>query len=161
MRLSNYENMVDFYTALWFNYLRIRGIGGLEEVANVMKGGIKMPNLTPFGKAVRKLRLDRDEILKDMAEKLDVSPSFLSAVETGKKKIPDEMLQELATHYQLKKNGLADLRRLAQESQQQFKLNVSKTKKETRGLVAAFARKFTELDQKQIDKILRVLNKGD
>ena len=120
-----------------------------------------MAKLTPFGKAVRKLRLDRDEILRDMADKLAVSSAFLSAVETGKKKVPDEMLNELARHYHLSKGELADLRRLAEDSRQQFKLNVSQTKKETRGLVAAFARKFNELDQKQIDKILRVLNKGD
>ena len=43
--------------------------------------------ITPIGKFLRKLRIDTGEILKDMAEKLHVSPSFLSAVENGKKKI--------------------------------------------------------------------------
>lgn len=42
--------------------------------------------ITPIGKFLRKLRIDTGEILKDMAEKLHVSPSFLSAVENGKKK---------------------------------------------------------------------------
>ena len=44
--------------------------------------------ITPIGKFLRKLRIDTGEILKDMAEKLHVSPSFLSAVENGKKKMP-------------------------------------------------------------------------
>jgi transcriptional regulator with XRE-family HTH domain len=44
--------------------------------------------LTQLGIFLRKLRLDRGEILKDMAIKLNVSSSFLSAVENGKKRIP-------------------------------------------------------------------------
>ena len=37
--------------------------------------------LTSLGKFLRKLRIDRGEILKDMADKLGVTVSFLSAVE--------------------------------------------------------------------------------
>ncbi len=44
--------------------------------------------LTQFGIFLRKLRLDSNEIMKEMATKLDVSPSFLSTVENGKKTIP-------------------------------------------------------------------------
>ena len=38
-----------------------------------------------FGKFCRKLRIDRGEILADMAKKLGVSSAFLSKVETGGK----------------------------------------------------------------------------
>ena len=41
--------------------------------------------LTALGKFLRKLRIDNGEILKDMADKLGVTASFLSAVENGKK----------------------------------------------------------------------------
>ena len=41
--------------------------------------------LTSLGKFLRKLRIDNNELLKDMAQKLNVSVSFLSAVENGKK----------------------------------------------------------------------------
>ena len=47
-----------------------------EEVCDVTKLGI----------ALRKIRLDRQELLKDMADRLKVSSAFLSAVETGKKR---------------------------------------------------------------------------
>ena len=50
---------------------------GKEEVCNVTKLGI----------ALRKIRLDRQELLKNMADKLKVSSAFLSAVETGKKRL--------------------------------------------------------------------------
>ena len=44
--------------------------------------------LTSIGRFLRKLRIDQGEILKDMAEKLGVTVSFLSSVENGKKKCP-------------------------------------------------------------------------
>lgn len=44
--------------------------------------------MTELGKFLRKLRIGKNEILLDMANKLDVSPFFLSAVEIGKKKMP-------------------------------------------------------------------------
>ena len=42
--------------------------------------------ITSLGTFLRKLRLAKGEILKDMAECLGVSSAFLSAVENGKKK---------------------------------------------------------------------------
>ena len=48
--------------------------------------------LTSIGKFFRKLRIDEGEILKDMAEKLGVSVSFLSAVENGKKRMPFHLI---------------------------------------------------------------------
>ena len=41
--------------------------------------------LTALGRFLRKIRIDRNELLKDMADKLEVSASFLSAVENGKR----------------------------------------------------------------------------
>ena len=41
---------------------------------------------TTLGAFLRKLRLQHGEKLKDMAENLNVSSAFLSAVENGKKK---------------------------------------------------------------------------
>ena len=43
---------------------------------------------TELGKFLRKLRIDKNEILLDMANKLGVSPSFLSSVEIGKRQMP-------------------------------------------------------------------------
>ena len=36
--------------------------------------------LTPLGKFLRKLRLDNDQLLRDMAERLDMPSSTLSAI---------------------------------------------------------------------------------
>ena len=43
--------------------------------------------LTAVGKALRKFRIDRDLTLREMAEKIGVTSSLLSSVETGRKKM--------------------------------------------------------------------------
>ena len=45
--------------------------------------------LSPFGKFCRKLRLERGELLLDMAKKLQVQSSYLSSVEVGRKSVPE------------------------------------------------------------------------
>lgn len=57
--------------------------------------------LTEFGKFLRKLRIDNGELLKDMAIKLNVTPSFLSMVETGRRNIPKKWGEEIEKIYSL------------------------------------------------------------
>ena len=56
---------------------------------------------TGFGKFLRKLRIDSDETQGDMAKKLDVAQSFLSAVENGKKDIPKSLCRKILDLYPL------------------------------------------------------------
>jgi transcriptional regulator with XRE-family HTH domain len=65
--------------------------------------------VTNFGKFCRKLRIDNDELLKDMACKLSVTPSYLSAIEKGKRKVPVEWEQKIAELYPLDSNQLIEL----------------------------------------------------
>ena len=46
--------------------------------------------LTSFGCYLRKLRIDTGYLLKDLASYLCVTSSYLSAVEMGKRRIPDD-----------------------------------------------------------------------
>ena len=57
--------------------------------------------LTELGKFLRKLRIDNGELLKDMAIKLNVTPSFLSMVETGRRSIPKKWEEEIEKIYSL------------------------------------------------------------
>jgi len=115
-----------------------------------------MAELTLFGKEIRKRRIDRGETLGDMADALKVSAAFLSAVETGKKNVPGELLEKIIGHFELTGADAHQLRRLALESRSAITI---KPNPKTRELAAAFARKFEELDKQQIEEILKVLNK--
>jgi len=60
-----------------------------------------MSKNSDIGKYLKKLRIDFDETMSDMAEKLKVSVAFLSAVETGKRKIPSSMISKICDLYNL------------------------------------------------------------
>lgn len=45
--------------------------------------------LTDLGRLLRKIRIDHGEILKDMANRFGVTASYLSAVENGKRAVPE------------------------------------------------------------------------
>jgi len=55
-------------------------------------------SITEFGRIVRKARIDADLTLGDMARDLGVSAPFLSALETGRKKIPADWLGKIAVY---------------------------------------------------------------
>ncbi|WP_309460957.1 helix-turn-helix transcriptional regulator [Escherichia coli] len=44
--------------------------------------------VTSFGKTLRKMRIDRGMVLKNMADLLGVSSAYLSAIELGKSEPP-------------------------------------------------------------------------
>jgi transcriptional regulator with XRE-family HTH domain len=57
--------------------------------------------LTPFGKTLRKERLERGMMLGEMARKLKVGSSYLSQVETGKKPLSDSFVSKVADFFDL------------------------------------------------------------
>ena len=57
--------------------------------------------ITEFGKAIRKARIDTDNVtLSSMATALHTTPSFLSALEMGRKKIPAEWVAKIEGYFQ-------------------------------------------------------------
>ena len=49
---------------------------------------------TVFGKELRKLRIDYDETIYQMAKKLDMSISYLSAIESGSRNVPGDLVDK-------------------------------------------------------------------
>lgn len=55
--------------------------------------------LDKFGKLVRDIRITRSLLLYDMAKTLDISSAELSAIECGRKPVPDWFIPALEKHY--------------------------------------------------------------
>lgn len=72
--------------------------------------------MTEFGKYLRKLRIDRGETMRDMAKNIGVSASFLSVVETGKKRIPETLVYRIQSAYSLSPSQVADLKQSIESS---------------------------------------------
>ena len=119
------------------------------------KGVFKM--LTDFGRFLRKIRIDYGEILKDMADKLNVSAAYLSAVEMGKRNIPEQWVDKISQLYNLSEEEKSNLKNVADSSAKSITLsfeNISNSRKETAIL---FAREFENVDAETLDKIKKLL----
>lgn len=57
--------------------------------------------LDAFGRMVRNIRLVRALLLYDMAKDLDISPAELSAIECGRKPVPDWFVSRLQEKYDI------------------------------------------------------------
>lgn len=56
--------------------------------------------VTPFGKVLKKYRIDRGITQHDMAVGIGRSSSYLSAMETGKKPVPEQIIENLLLAFQ-------------------------------------------------------------
>jgi transcriptional regulator with XRE-family HTH domain len=113
--------------------------------------------LTPFGKELRRLRIDREMKLGEMANLVRVSAAFLSAVETGKKSVPESMITELATKLKLKPEQAARLRKAAAASVVSIRIELRESDAQARELALGFARRFPDLTEKQKRALQAVL----
>lgn len=115
--------------------------------------------LTDFGCYLRKIRIDCGEIIRDMAEKLAVTASFLSAVETGKKNIPNHWLNDIPVLYNLSEESTNELKLAAETSVRSVKLNLENFGGTRRETAILFAREFDSMDDDTISQIRSLLKR--
>jgi transcriptional regulator with XRE-family HTH domain len=116
--------------------------------------------LTPFGKALRKIRIDRDMLLKDMADGLSVTPAFLSSIEAGRKPIPHYLVGRIADFLQLNMVEKQELRTAAELSASSVQIALSPTSSIfDRSLATQLARNFDELDEGQKHAIKSIMDR--
>jgi len=114
--------------------------------------------LTEFGKYLRRLRIESGELLKCMAEKLGVTSSYLSAIETGKRNIPDGWVEKISQLYNLDIIEQDQLKDAAINSAREITMDLQNMISKRKETVLLFARKFDEIDDSAIEKIRKLLN---
>lgn len=114
---------------------------------------------TMIGNFLRQIRLDHQELLKDMAKKLGVSSAFLSAVENGKKKIPKGWNNKLIKAYNLSAEQVDNLEKAILESENEVRIDLNKQSAENRELAISFARHFDSIDKETAEKLIDMLKK--
>ncbi len=113
--------------------------------------------ITSLGRFLRKLRIDKGEILKDMADKLNVSVSFLSAVENGKKRMPSAWNTKLCELYQLTPEQKQAFTSTIAETEESLEMDFCGVAVGRRELAVSFARKFSDFDENQMEAIKKIL----
>jgi len=64
---------------------------------------------TPYGKFLKRIRVDRDETISFMATKMNLSTSYLASIETGAREIPAGFSSELIRTYRLSDKEISEL----------------------------------------------------
>ena len=105
------------------------------------------------------MRVDRDERLFDMAQKLGKSSAFVSAVELGKKSPPAGFEELVINVYALVGDVANAIRKAADRSRSAFSIEAnSLLARDTAGLMA---RRMNSLSENDLNRIISILSKGE
>ncbi|MGM9983805.1 MAG: helix-turn-helix domain-containing protein [Fibrobacter intestinalis] len=116
--------------------------------------------LTELGKFLRKIRIDANLYLKNMADALNVSSAFLSSVENGNRKMPESWKDLLPTRLNLSPEEKNAFLEAVEKSSKDISINIENVPEKNRDLALSFARSFPNLDEKMVDRIQKLLDKG-
>lgn len=118
--------------------------------------------ISEYGEFLKHLRINKHEMLKNMAGKLGLNSSYLSAIESGNRDIPPDLTDKICTEYgldegqrkELKEAELNTDRKLVQIDMK--KINENRLAKE---VVLNFAGKAESLTDEQLSEIKAILNR--
>jgi transcriptional regulator with XRE-family HTH domain len=112
--------------------------------------------INDLGKMLRKIRIENDERLFHMAEKIGVSVAFLSAIETGRKSPPANIVDRIAAAYKMEKKQRMQMELAASNSRTRFKLEPqSAVARDTAALLARRLNRLAPEEHKRIQAILK------
>ena len=110
--------------------------------------------MTKFGIYIRKLRLDRGILLRDMAKDLGISPAYLSGMETGHKDIPQSLADKISSMYNLNTEQTKELKHSIMLSKQKICITTSQIAWKNE-IVSMLKEKLDNLSEEQHLKLSR------
>lgn len=116
--------------------------------------------MTELGAMLRRIRTDHQELLKDMAERLCVSSAFLSAVESGKKRVPSNFAKKIVDTYGLNSDQENSLISAIELSADEMKINLQDASKNQRTAAVSFAKALGNLSDEDISDLMLVFNRS-
>ena len=111
--------------------------------------------ISAFGKCMRKIR--GDESLRTCAKRLDITASFLSAMEVGKRMIPDNYYEKIKELYHLNEEKSNELYESIIYTNQRVDIELAKMNEAQQQTTVMFARKIENADPDLIEKLRKVL----
>ena len=116
-----------------------------------------MMTYTSFGEFMKIQRIKHRETMADTANLFEVSSSFISMVESGKKNIPASWIDKINEHYQLSDQEKEQLMKVVDESRTQFKISTVHCNPIQRKAAYLFSKHFKDLDEKTAQAIIDLL----
>jgi len=118
---------------------------------------------TEIAKFLRKLRIDNDQSLGDMADKINLSAAYLSAIENDKRTAPEEMKENLFKVYDLSEEKKLEFARLVAESRKKVEIGLKDIQQdilpEYVDTAVMFAHDLSQMNREQLADIKEFLQK--
>lgn len=118
---------------------------------------------TEIAKFLRKLRIDNDQSLGDMADKINLSAAYLSAIENDKRTAPEEMKENLFRVYDLSEEKKLEFARLVAESRKKVEIGLKDIQQdilpEYVDTAVMFAHDLSQMNREQLADIKEFLQK--
>ena len=111
--------------------------------------------ITEFGKLLRIIRINSGDSAKDMAQKLNMSPSYLSTIENGKRNIPPDMEELLIRAYNLSDKDKVKLRKAMVESSDTVKIDLTDLAEKKKQMIYEITK--GDLDEATIDQLCKII----
>ena len=111
--------------------------------------------LNAFGHAIRVARAQVGKTMMKMAEELGAKPAFLSAMETGRSKIPAAWVEKIDQYFKANGAPIEKIRELADAANKS--VSIEKLPLQHQLLVSGFAK--SELTAEQLDAVASFLKK--
>lgn len=108
---------------------------------------------THFGKEMKKLRIDVGMTLIDMANAIGVSAAFLSAIETGRKRIPDGILDTLVDKFPQVRVQRQKFEALINQTRSEVRVPLENASYEDALLATALARRFSSMSTEEKERL--------
>ena len=118
--------------------------------------------ISEYGEFLKHLRIDKREMLKNMADKLGIKSSYLSAIESGNRDIPPNLTELICSTYDLSDDDCKKLHEAELNEDRKLvqidmgKINANRLAKE---VVLNFAGKAASLSDEQLKEINAILNR--
>ena len=119
--------------------------------------------MTEIAKFLKKIRIDNEQNLGDMAEKIGLSAAYLSAVENNKRIAPKDMKENIFREYNLSKEQQLELSRLIAESRKKVEIELSSIQEdmlpECVDTAVMFANDLSKMNRQQLTMVKEILIK--
>lgn len=113
--------------------------------------------ISSFGLFMRKVRDKTGDSLRGCAIKLEISAPFLSAMEVGRRPIPNHYLDKIKEVYNLSDEEYIELYNAVIETNKRVDIEIEKMNAAQKEVSMAFARRIESADPDLVEKLRKVL----
>lgn len=113
--------------------------------------------MNELGKFLKILRINKNENLKKMSNKLNVSSSFLSMLENDKRKLNNNLKEKIIKEYKLDDNEIKEFEKAIILSNDEIKINLEKFNLKQKEIIIQILNSLENLDDNKIKKLNKII----